>query len=502
VNQPADRVYSSIGSLFDALCMRYSILTLAQATGSGAAFRFGDLPQFSRNLSLQIIQDENSIVTGRVALLIKSPYLFTLVYLSLFRLGLTIVPINSALPDKAVSRILASAKVDCVISDSRTETGIARTIAISEDVVPDLIGSNSEHSESIDGLDKIEEASVILYTSGTTDVPKGAVLSWHSMIANAQHIAEHLGIRESRLLGILPLHHTNGQIFNILIPFLTGSTVYCSGDYSMMSLGTFWSSIADHRIEYVDTVPTILIALLELPPTHPPDVSSLKHIICGGAPIAVETLCQFQDKFGVSVLQEYGLTEATCVTAMEGPNTRRFGTVGLPLKGNEVVIRDADRRVCQPSERGEIFIRGEYLMKGYLSSADVVSTLDSEGWLATGDLGVMDEQGFLTIVGRSKNVIIKGGETILPEDIESAACRSAWVRDAVAYGVPDPFYGEIIKLSVVWADGAPHESDLSETLRQGLPRNWLPRQIHSISAVPRNASGKIMRRDLRDPKEA
>jgi acyl-CoA synthetase (AMP-forming)/AMP-acid ligase II len=264
----------------------------------------------------------------------------------------------------------------------------------------------------------------------------------------------------------------------------------------MMSLGSFWSSVANHRIEYVDTVPTILIALLALPPSHTPDVSSLKYIICGGASLPVEVMQEFEDKFSVPVLQEYGLTEATCVSAMEGPDARRPGTVGLPLRGNEIEVRDADQSVCPPGQRGDVYIRGEYLMKGYLNSQDGKSVIDSAGWLTTGDLGVIDEDGFLTIVGRQKNVIIRGGETISPEDIEAAAYQSPWVRDAVAHGVPDSFYGEAVEISVVWSDGVPHQAELTETLRLGLPRTWVPKQINSIDEVPRNPAGKILRRSL------
>jgi long-chain acyl-CoA synthetase len=494
MNQRGSEGRSSFSSLFDDICEAHGPRTLARSAATGTSFSFAGLPGLSNLVRARILAAAPSLATGRVALLVNSPYLFTLLYLSLFRLGLTIIPVNPALPEESVARILLAATADAVISDMPVPLSASPVIQLSEASLS--AATDCGGSAGPEGLAGEHEPAVIMFTSGTTSSPKGVVLCHGSLTANARHIAERLGVERSRLLGVLPLHFTNGQIFNVLIPFLTGSSIFCTSDYSVMSLGSFWSTIEECRIEYVDVVPTVLSALLALPPSRLPDVSSLKYLICGGAPLPADVLHQFQERFGVAVLQEYGLTEATCVSAMESPRDRRPGTVGRPLRGNEVAVRDEGGGVCAAGERGEIFIRGEYVMSGYLNAGDAVCVVDQDGWLATGDLGFVDDDGYLHVSGRRKSVIIKGGESIVPDDIENAARRCEWVDDVVAKGVADAFYGEAVELFVVWAGRVPREAELRETLRAEIPRSWWPKRVHSITAVPRNPSGKIMRDEV------
>jgi acyl-CoA synthetase (AMP-forming)/AMP-acid ligase II len=314
------------------------------------------------------------------------------------------------------------------------------------------------------------------------------------LLTNTSNIAERLGVdRPSRFLGVLPLHHTNGQVFNTLLPALTGATVFCHMDFGLPFFSSFWADVKNFRIEYVDMVPTVIRTLLALPPQNPPDVSSLKYVVCGGAPVPAEVLDEFQDRFGVAVLQEYGLTEATCVSAMEGPSARRRGTVGRPLPGTLVEIRDQDGRICEPNRRGEIFLRSDCAMIGYLGGADEKDAVRRDGWLATGDIGTLDDDGFLTITGRLKHVIIKGGENIHPEDVERVAHRCEFVRDAMALGIPDEFFGETVGLMIVWRNGIAQEIELKRVLDDELPIHWRPSCITSVESVPRNPSGKILR---------
>lgn len=477
-------------ALVDELCARHPDRRLLVDLRSGRTVTFGELPGLSGGLASAL-----PVGSSRVLLRFRSPFLFTIAYLALFRCGATIIPVSPALPADALERITAVAHADCLLTDLPTAEPGCRVRRLTEaDLRP---GPGPVLPVPLD------ETGVVLFTSGTTGRPKGVRLSARSLIDNAGDVAAAAGINSSRLLGILPPHHTNGQVFNILIPLLTGSTVYVGGDYSLTALAGFWSVIAGHRIEYVDLVPTVMLTLLALPPEHPPDTSSLRYVICGAAPIPAETLAEFERRFAVRVLQEYGLTEATCVSAMETPQHRRPGTVGRPLPGTRIEIRDPAGRPLAPGERGAIWLRGGALMQGYVGDTGDTRGYGLpvvDGWLGTGDIGSFDQDGFLTISGRAKDVIIKGGENIQPEDVERVAHRHPGIADAAAVGRPDPFYGQVVELFVVWrnrhSDPTTEPAELADLLQAELPKAWLPARIHPVARIPRTPSGKILRDSL------
>jgi len=475
---------------FDLSCQQHEEVILAVDTSTGDMVHFGELPGITANL-IREIASAIPIRSGRILLGIRSQFVFSIVYLSMLRHGLTAVPVNPLLPGEIVRGIKETADADGIITDG-TRPGWDLPMAVITRVDPRTNGK----IPLIHRSPAKDAPAIVLFTSGTTSSPKGVAISSTSLLANAADVASALSIHRSRLLGILPLHHTNGQVMNILIPLLTGSTIYCGGSYGLTSLTWFWKAIAEYQIEYVDLVPTMVMALLSLPSRVKPRTPTLKHVICGAAPVSPDTLRRFEEEFDVRVLQEYGLSEATCISAIETPAAKRWGTVGKPLPGNRIEIRDESGQALPDGHRGEIWIKGSYNMQGYLGGAGGYGLPVSDGWIGTGDLGQFDKDGFLTICGRKKNVIIKGGETIIPEDIEKTAQSHGAVVDAAAIGRQDRLYGEVIDLLVVWRDGHRRAAELEVALRKALPKTWWPDRLITVAHIPRTSSGKIIRNQL------
>ena len=476
--------------IFDRSCQQYERMILAVDTTTGDTVRFGELPRLSACL-VRDIAEAIPIKSGRILLSIRSQFVFTITYLSILRYGLTAVPVNPLLPSESIRRIVDAADADGIITDGAVPSGDLPAALITGENL--RANGSTPHWHWSPAKDA---PAVVLFTSGTTSYPKGVMINGTSLIANAADIASALGIHRSKLLGILPLYHTNGQVINILIHLLTGSTIYCGGDYTLTSLSGFWKDIEQYQIEFVDLVPTVIMALLSLLPSEKPNTSSLKYVICGAAPISPNILLQFEEKFEVRVLQEYGLSEVTCISAIETPTAKRWGTVGKPLRGNQIEIRDENGQPLHYGHRGEVWIKGAYTMQGYLGGAGQYGLPIKDGWVGTGDLGQFDQDQFLTICGRKKNVIIKGGETIIPEDIEKIAQNHESVLDAAAIGRENQFYGEVIELLVVWRDDLQQATELGEVLRKALPKSWWPDRITTVAHIPRTPSGKILRNQL------
>jgi acyl-CoA synthetase (AMP-forming)/AMP-acid ligase II len=475
---------------FDGICASHGDRLFLVDGSGGDSVSFAELSAVCSHLAGQILHNV-PVRSGRVLVSFRSHFLFTLVCLALWRQGITIVPVNPRQPPEAARRVAQTADVDGLVTDFDLSFDNFPTVTLG----PEALRGTVSTLEPLPARPE-ERIALIVFTSGTTSTPKGVMLGVAGLLANARDIAANLSITRSRLLGIMPLHHTNGIVINMLVPFHTGSTVYTLGDGDLASLGGLWRAVEEHRIEYVDAVPSILSALLALPPPQRPVTDWVRCFICGAAPVAESTLDRFEEAFGIPVVQEYGLTETTCISTMESLSARRRGTVGRALPGNEVAVFDDDGRPCPAGVKGEIWIRGEYLMLGYLGGeANAYGLTVQDGWLRTGDLGVLSDDGFLTVRGRLKNVIIRGGENIMPEDVEKAALAHPAVRDAAAAGRPHRLYGEVVELYVVWAPGAAATAELEELLRGALTRSAWPTRIHSIEHIPRTESGKI-RRDL------
>jgi long-chain acyl-CoA synthetase len=258
-----------------------------------------------------------------------------------------------------------------------------------------------------------DDLTAILYTSGTTGKPKGAMLSHRNLLVNAAQGAELVPLGPGERVGmLLPLFHANAQVVTTIIPLLIGCEVIM---WERFSASKFWGEIDEFKPVTISAVPTILAAVLNAA-NAPSGPTSLRYVICGAAPLSVELLNAFQNRFGIRILEGFGMTETGCIASINPfYGDRKVGSIGLPIRGQEMKIVDQETGEEQgPGGYGEIIMRGQNIMMGYLHNPEATAESLKDGWLYSGDIGYVDEDGYFYIVDRTKDMIIRGGENIYP----------------------------------------------------------------------------------------
>jgi acyl-CoA synthetase (AMP-forming)/AMP-acid ligase II len=295
-----------------------------------------------------------------------------------------------------------------------------------------------------------------------------------------------------RLLHVMPLYHTNGVNNQLIVPLLAGASVILAERFTPEDA---LEALRHHAPTYMTGVPTIYARML--PHLTPGErFPSLRFLRCGSAPITAGLHQQIEEAFGVPLIVSYGLSEATCTSTMNPPGHRKIGTIGTVLTGQEVRVFDpVTNAEAATGSEGEIRIAGPALMAGYLGSSEQPVV---DGWLRTGDLGRFDDEGFLAITGRIKDVIIRGGENLSPAVIERRLASHPAVRDCCVVGAPHRELGEVPIAFVVLNDGAElDESGLKAFVESALARTYVPAEIRRLDVMPTNAVGKIDRKGLR-----
>jgi len=344
--------------------------------------------------------------------------------------------------------------------------------------------------------------AMLMYTSGTTGQPKGALLSHANMLSGARAVARSLALTSAdRVLSSLPLYHINGQCIATVAPLVSGGSIVMPHRFSVSQ---WWPLVARYRPTWLNMVPTIIAYLLNGAQLTPEQADACRHIRFGrsaSAPLPPEQHRAFEARFGFSVIEAMGLTECASV-AFTNPLDkvqRKYGSPGRPL-GVEARVVDRAGAPVADAVRGEIELRGPNVMLGYFKAPEATAAaLREGGWLATGDLGHRDADGFYFITGRLKELIIKGGENIAPREIDEALLAHPAVLEAAAVGVPDAAYGqEILACVVVKPDTPCTEEDLRAHCLRTLGRYKSPRYLRLVGALPKGPSGKVQRLKLVD----
>jgi len=343
------------------------------------------------------------------------------------------------------------------------------------------------------------DPALLMYTSGTTGTPKGAVLSHANLFAAAKTVAEWHGLtRNDRCLSSLPLYHINGQVIATLAPFVSGGSVIAPHRFSV---STWWQAAEQHGATWINLVPTIIAYLLNA--AEPGRADRFPRIRFGrsaSAPLPPEQHRAFERAFGIPVIEAMGMTESSSIVFAnpQDPAKRKYGSPGIPC-GVEAKVIDATSGAALPAgTAGEICLRGPGVMAAYYKSPEQTrAAFDGAGWLRTGDLGYHDADGYYFITGRLKELIIKGGENIAPREIDEALLRHPAVLEAASVGIPDPGYGQEIRACIVLKPGVRASVDeLREFCIRELGRYKTPKEFRFLAELPKGPSGKVQRLKL------
>ncbi len=435
----------------------------------------------------------------------KSPDSLAL-YAACVQTGVVFLPLNTGYMGEEIRYFVENSGARLLVCDSAKSDALtpvatgcgARIETLNADgsgSLTDLAATMPDHFDTVPR--ESEDLAAFLYTSGTTGRSKGAMLTQQNLLSNAQTLAEYWQFSDSDvLLHALPIFHTHGLFVATNITLVAGG--------SMIFLPKFDLDQMIARMPQATSmmgVPTFYTRLLDDPRFDRTLTQHMRLFISGSAPLLAETHVRFEDRTGHRILERYGMTETNMNTSNPYEGERRAGTVGFPLPGVELKITDpADGATLAQGEIGQIEVRGPNVFRGYWQMPEkTAEELREDGFFITGDLGQLDTDGYVSIVGRNKDLIISGGYNIYPKEIELLLDDQPGVLESAVIGVPHPDFGETVVGILVPAPGAAPDLDaIDAQIRESLARFKHPRKLVILPELPRNTMGKVQKKALRD----
>ena len=436
-------------------------------------------------------------------------------FAAVWRIGAVVVPINYLVGEEETAYIYQDSGAKAVISSSaflpKIRAGQAKSSDLQSVILidpeppqgffsyPRLVEASPEEPDTAEVSD--DDLAALIYTAGTTGRPKGVMHTHLSLYSNARMQVESVPLPDGVIsIMVLPLCHSYGIASMNQGLFRRGKSVLL-GSFNVENI---FAAIQKYRGNILAGVPTMYVFMLLFPEPKKYDLGSMKHWISGSAPLTLATWNRFKEVFGFEIVEGWGLTEAganNSVNPLDG--IKKVGSIGLPMKGTEMRVSDAEGNSLPPRREGEILIRGPMLMKGYWNKPEETAEVLKGGWLHTGDIGYVDEDGYYWITDRKKDLIIKAGENISPRLIEEALFQIPKVSEAAVIGIEDEVYGEAIKAFVVLKPGEEaSETEIIEYCRSRLTNFLLPKEVVFLKALPKNLLGKVLKRELRNWEKA
>ena len=462
---------------------------------------YAELDRAARGVAAGLL-DRGVAPGDKVALMIPNVPEFSIAYFGILYAGATVVPLNVLLAAPEVEYHLRDSGSCLLIAHSlfadpaaagAAAAGVPLLAADADDGLGALAAT-----EGVDGPRPTNPAdtAVILYTSGTTGKPKGAELTHSNLFLNCALVVPRLVpvTHEEVALATLPLFHSFGQTV------IQNACIALGATFTLLprfEAGAAFEVIARDGVTLFAGVPTMYFGLLHHETATPPDTSSLRLCMSGGAPMPVEVMKAFEEKFSVQILEGYGLSETSPVASFNDlERSRKPGSIGYPVWGVEMQIVDDKDHPLPDGERGEICIRGHNIMKGYLGREKATAESMRGGWFHSGDVGIRDADGAFFIVDRIKDMIIRGGFNVYPREIEEVLYAHEAIVEAAVLGVPHESHGEEVKAVVVSSDPALDAEALIAWCRERLAAYKYPRVVEFVKELPKGPTGKILKREL------
>ena len=452
-----------------------------------------------------VLAEEGLAVGDRVGIMLPNVPYFAICYYGVLRAGGVVVPMNVLLKRREVAFYLSDSGAKLLFAwegfAQDAEVGAqdagAACVIVAPGSFEQLLGGADPRPEVVDR--DPDDTAVVLYTSGTTGTPKGAELTHQNLTRNAEVSRSLFDLgSEVMTLGALPLFHSFGQTCGLNATISAGGTLILIPRFDP---GKALEIIQRDRVNLFEGVPTMYNALLHYPERDKFDTSTLQLCVSGGSAMPVELLRGFEDAFGCKVLEGYGLSESSPVASFNPrERERKPGSIGVPVSGVEMkVVDDEDNDVPQ-GEIGEIVIRGHNVMKGYWNRPDATGETLRDGWLHTGDMATIDEEGYFFIVDRKKDMIIRGGYNVYPREIEEVLYEHPDVIEAAVVGLPHDELGEEVGAAVTLKDTSTATAqELSDFVKGQVAAYKYPRRVWFVDELPKGPTGKILKREIELP---
>lgn len=501
----------NIGEFLTNRARRDSNLEAIYEHASGRRFSYTELNGRSNQVA-HALRSIDVAHGDRVGLLLVNGTEFIETFFAVAKIGAVNVPLNwrlvadeleFILDDAGVTVLLFSQEFSEVVAELRSrgdKTQISSWIQVDAEPIDgavsyeDWMSSASSDEPQLEGGD--DDLAFIMYTSGTTGLPKGVMHSHDTVLwANITNATTADMQHYDRFLNALPLFHVGA-----LTPVVT--SVFVGGSITLMKAfdpAASWDLIRDEKINTTLMVPVMLQFMLLTYDAENHDTSTLRNVISGAAPVPV-SLIETYTEMGIEIHQVYGLTETcgpACIISSEDA-VERAGSTGKAFTFTEVQVVDDNGNPCEAGEAGEVLVKGPHIMLGYWNRPEANAEALVDGWLKTGDVATMDSEGFVTIVDRVKDMLISGGENVYPAEIENVLLAHEKINDAGVIGIPSKKWGESPLAVIVRADDSLSEQDVMDHCVGKLAPFKTVKAVEFIDVIPRNASGKILKRELRD----
>lgn len=470
------------------------------------------------------LQDMGVEKGDHVALLLGNTPHFLISLYSAMRIGATVIPVNPIYTPDEISYIVQNGDVKVVIALDMllplVEKGVQAFTKVEKYIICETAADTGEKVAALSDNAKAktvlftallkttegtaksatlveDDNAVILYTSGTTGYPKGAILTHGNLYSNARDVGAYLKITETdRVIATLPVFHVFALTVVVNAPLVQGATILLAPRFSP---GEIFELAKAQEATVFAGVPTMYNFLYQFAEGDVAAFKTLRLAISGGASLPVALLHNFEDKFNVRISEGYGLSEASPVTCFNPlDKERKPGSIGQSIINVENKIVDPDGNEVPVGEVGELIVRGPNVMKGYYNMPEETAVTIQDGWLYTGDLARKDEEDYFYIVDRKKDMIIVGGYNVYPREVEEVLYSHPNIVEAAVIGLPDPDFGEAVCAYVVVKDDSVTVEELKQYCTEHIAKYKVPKVIEIIDELPKNTTGKILRRSLKE----